>query len=91
MASRVTLLFMIILLWPYHSLCACMCVRAYMCDPISSNDCKFQVPTRHISHCVGGSKGKSSISDVSPKRGIHLDVSWENDPFDLYFNRKTIF
>ena len=23
------------------------------------------------------------ISDVSLKRGIHLDVSWENDPFDV--------
>ena len=36
----------------------------------------------NVSLCVGEKHGY--ISDVSLKRRIHLDVSWENDPFDLY-------
>ena len=41
------------------------------------------------SHCItlhGWIKGK--VSDVSLKGGMHLDVSWENDPFDLYLIHK---
>ena len=34
---------------------------------------------RHVSLCMGGSLGYKS--DVFLKRGTHLDVSWENDPF----------
>ena len=66
----------------------CLCARLCMCI-VCASDYMFSyngMLCMYVSFCVGGSKGKSrdSKSDVSLKRGIHLDVSWDNDPFDLY-------
>ena len=66
-------------------------IYGYRIYVIATNYCKQQAEYylfMYLFVWVDQREKQGDISDLSLKRGIHLDVSWENDPFDLYLIHK---